>query len=120
MADRSSNEEPNPQIPQPRGIGRLAGFKAADVSATKAPVEELQKRLQERQEHKKELKRYSDEVRKLKRKNKRLKAKATSLSTQELCEIIGMKQHLAQQYEDKQKAAKGAAQAQTEENTDPE
>lgn len=87
-----------------RGLAKLAGFKAEDVVPKTDRLQALEESVATRSKQRELLKTLTKTVKKEKRKSEKLKKKALALSSSDLCEIIGMKQHLASQYEAKQSA----------------
>ena len=94
-----------------RGLSRVAGFKVNDVVPKTDRIDALSQSLEKRAEQRLVLQTLTKAVKKEKRKNAQLKKKALSLSSHDLCDIIGMKQHLAAQWEAKNASTENSSSA---------
>ena len=106
--------EENAAEKESRGMARCAGFQASDVVPRTDKMESLEKVKAHRAQQREVLKTLTKTVKTERRRMDKVKKKALALSNEALCDIIGMKQHLAQQWEAKKAAAEAAEQAASE------
>ena len=89
-------------------MAKCAGFKPEAIVPKSDKITALDESKAERAKQREVMKTLSKTIKREKAKAEKLKKKALKLSNEDLCDIIGMKQHLAAQYELKKSAADGS------------